>query len=138
MIKKQKIGIDIDFTITASPESMKFFALLTNALKDKAEIHIITNRPTDDKSVIETVQELSLLNISYDYLKTTADKANYILEKGISIYFDDTDEYFQKLPQSVTVFKIRETGNFDFTEGVHKWIYGNKTGINFDERNKGK
>jgi hypothetical protein len=30
------------------------------------------------------------------------------MDKGITIYFDDTDEYFLDLPESVTVFKIRE------------------------------
>jgi uncharacterized HAD superfamily protein len=133
---KLKIGIDIDFTITASPESEAFFALITNVLKDKAEIHIITNRPPTEKGRSETIQELSQLNIHYDYLEITADKAEYILSKGISVYFDDTDEYFLSLPQNVTVFKIREVGNFDFTK--HKWVYGDKTGFNFDQRNKGK
>ena len=136
-MEQQKIGIDIDFTITASPESMAFFALLTNVLKDKAEIHIITNRAKDDKSVKETIQELSQLGISYDYLKITADKAKYILEKGISIFFDDTDETFLDLPESVMVFKPRDSGNFDFLE--KKWIYGDTTGVNIcDKRNKGK
>ena len=134
--EKLKIGIDLDNTITASTESMAFFALITNALKNIAEIHIITNRPTDDENRAETVQELSQLDIHYDHLEITAEKAGYILDKGIRIYVDDTDEYFQNLPESVTVLKIRESGNFDFDQ--HKWIYGNKTGINIDDRNKGK
>ena len=132
--EKLKIGIDLDNTITASIESMAFFALITNLLKDKAEIHIITNRPTEDKYRAETVQELSQLDIYYDKLEVTAEKAAYILKEGIRIYWDDVDEYYLELPSSVTVFKIREPGNFDFTKGVHKWIYGNKTGINIDNK----
>ena len=134
--EKLKIGIDLDNTITASTESMAFFALITNALKNMAEIYIITNRSTDDESRAEIVQELSQLDIHYDHLEITAEKADYILKEGIRIYVDDTDEYFQNLPESVTVLKIRESGNFDFDQ--HKWIYGNKTGINIDDRNKGK
>ena len=132
--EKLKIGIDLDNTITASTESMAFFALITNALKNIAEIHIITNRPKDDKSKAETMQELSQLDIYYDKLEVTAEKAAYILKEGIRIYWDDVDEYYLELPSSVTVFKIREPGNFDFTKGVHKWIYGNKTGINIDNK----
>ena len=44
----------------------------------------------------------------------------------ITIYFDDTDEYFLNLPESVTVFKIREPGNFDFE--THRWVYDDRTG----------
>ena len=132
------IGIDLDFTITASRESMVFFALITNALKDRVKIYIITNRADDEGSREETEQELSQLDIYYDNLVITGNKADYILKEGIKIYFDDTDEMFINLPSSVTVFKIREDGNFDFTKGVHKWVYGNKTGINIDDRNRGK
>jgi hypothetical protein len=127
---KLKIGIDIDNTITASLESMAFFSLITNALKDSAEIFIITNRDTSDESREETKEELDLLDIHYDELAITPDKTDYILKKGIKIFYDDTDEYYLNLPESVIVFKIRETGNFDFKK--HKWIYGNKTGINMD------
>lgn len=40
-------------------------------------------------------------------------------DNDITIYFDDTDDYFLELPESVTVFKIREPWNFDFEN--HKW-----------------
>jgi len=123
---KIKIGIDLDNTITASKESQVFFALITNALKNKAEIHIITNRDTDLESRENTIKELSQMNIYYDTLTITDEKETYILAQGITIYYDDTDEYYQNLPSSVTVFKIREPGNFNFSNG--KWIYGDKTG----------
>lgn len=132
--EKFKIGIDVDNTITASVDSALFFAFLTNALKGKVEIYIITNRDNTLESIQETEQTLSQLDIYYDVLRVTDKKAEYILEQGINVYFEDTDEMFADLPESVTVFKIREVGNFDFTEGVHKWIYGKNTGINVDER----
>ena len=124
--KTLKIGIDLDNTITASEESIVFFSLLTNALKGQAKIYIITNRDTDIKHRKEIKDELFQLNIYYDELAVTAQKAEFILFQNINIYFDDVDEYFLELPESVTVLKIREPGNFDFIN--HKWIYGEKTG----------
>ena len=113
-----KIGIDLDDCITYS---LDFFVLLTHALYDKAEIHIITNHEQTPESEQGTRQQLKELNIKYHHLVLTGDKADYIMDKGITIYFDDTDEYFLELPESVTVFKIREPWNFDFDK--HKWRY---------------
>ena len=123
------IGIDIDFTITFSEESAAFFSLITNLLKGNAKIFIITNRGTDNKE--KTEKELSELNIYYDELVITAKKAEYIIENDVSVYFEDTDEYFLNLPPEITVFKIREYGNFDFIH--HKWIYDKKSGYNINE-----
>jgi uncharacterized HAD superfamily protein len=132
-----KIAIDIDNTITASKESASFFSIMSNLFKNNAYIYIITNRDKSDKSIKDTKKELRDLNIHFDKLIVTADKQTVIMDENISIFFDDLDENFLELPESVTVFKIREAGNFDFTKGVHKWIYGNKTGINIDDkRNK--
>lgn len=129
--KKLKIAIDIDNTITASIESMAFFALLTNSFKGKVDIYIITSRDNTIESISKTKKELERMDIHYDQLVITSDKAGVIIKEGINIFFEDTDEFFQHLPPSVVVFKIREFGNFDFTEGVHKWIYGDKTGVNY-------
>ena len=119
-----KIGIDLDDCITYSQD---FFVLLTHALYDKAEIHIITNHEQTPESEEATIQQLEELNIKYHHLKLMGDKADYILENGITIYFDDTDEYFLELPASVTVFKVREPWNFDFEQ--HKWKYDSTTGV---------
>lgn len=118
-----KMGIDLDDCITYSPD---FFVLLTRALYDKAEIHIITNHEQTPESEQATRDQLKELNIKYHHLVLTGDKADYITENGITIYFDDTDEYFLELPESVTVFKIREPWNFDFED--HKWLYSVETG----------
>ena len=119
-----KIGIDLDDCITYCP---LFFKAMTNAMQNVAEIHIITNREqTPDNEVIIT-KELNELGIFYHHLAVTGNKAGYILKNGITVFFDDTDEYFLNLPESVTVFKIREPWNFDFEN--HKWLYNDKTGI---------
>jgi len=118
-----KIGIDLDDCITYCPV---FFKVMTNTIKNLAEIHIITNREQTPESEANTRNDLDNLEIHYHHLVVTADKADYITKNGINVYFDDTDEYFLELPESVTVFKIREPWNFDFEE--KKWVYSDKTG----------
>jgi uncharacterized HAD superfamily protein len=118
-----KIAIDIDNTITASKSSVEFFRTLTTLLISAHQIIIISNRDEADRETTE--EELDVLGIRYNKLILTADKAEYILKHGIEFLFEDTDEYLLELPDSVTVFKIREEGNFCFTE--HKWIGSAKT-----------
>ena len=120
-----KIGIDLDDTITYCEQ---FFSLMTNSMRDIAEIHIITNREQTPENKAEIEKELDALGIYHDHLEITANKTEYILNNGITVFFDDTDEYFLDLPESVRVFKMRETWNFDFEN--HKWIYNDKTGRN--------
>ena len=111
-----KIGIDLDNTITAYPE---FFTLFTQAVKQiGCQIHIITNREQGTENNIS--DELKTLRIVFDVIKITGNKSKYIIEQGISVFCDDTDEYFLELPETVAVLKIREAGNFDFERG--KWI----------------
>lgn len=118
-----KIGIDLDDTITYCPT---FFSMMTNAMRDMVEIHIITNREQTPENKVAIRKELDELCIRYDHLAVTDKKAEYILNNGITIFFDDTDGYFLNLPESVRVFKIREPWNFDFEK--HVWIYSDKTG----------
>ena len=118
-----KIAIDIDNTITASRDSVEFFRILTAVLISAHQIIIISNRDEADRETTE--EELDVLGIRYNKLILTADKAEYILKHGVEFLFEDTDEIFLTLPDSVTVFKIREEGNFCFTE--HKWIGSAKT-----------
>jgi uncharacterized HAD superfamily protein len=118
-----KIAIDIDNTITASKSSVEFFRTLTTLLISAHQIIIISNRDEADRETTE--EELDVLGIRYNKLILTADKAEYILKHGIEFLFEDTDEYLLELPDSVTVFKIRESGNFCFLD--HKWIGSPKT-----------
>jgi len=124
-----KIGIDLDNTITGSDISKQFFKLMTHLLYPDHEIHIISNREKD--MLDETIQELNDHEIQYHHLSLTGDKADYIITHNISVVFEDTDEYFQMLPESVLVFKIREEGNFNFKS--HKWIGSQKTVDLIDE-----
>ena len=95
-------------------------------MKNVAEIHIITNREQRPENESEIRKELDELGIRYHHLAVTDKKAEYILREGITVFFDDTDEYFLSLPESVTVFKIRESWNFNFEN--HVWLYNDKTG----------
>lgn len=124
-----KIGIDLDNTITASKDSVEFFRVITHLLIPEHDIVILTNRDESDRE--NTEQELDVLGIRYNKMVLTADKAEYILKNGIQFLFEDTDEYLLTLPKAVTVFKIREDGNFDFK--THKWIGSNKTVELIDE-----
>ncbi len=64
--------------------------------------------------------ELQRYGITYDVIKITSEKGQYILKEGIKVLFDDVDQYFRDLPEEVAVFKIRQKYNFDFAE--KKWI----------------
>jgi len=124
-----KIAIDLDNTITASRESIRFFAVLTNLLIAEHNIVIITNRePNTEQDIAE---ELDCLGIEYSQIVITDRKADFIRQNNVSIFFEDSDEYFLELPETVTVFKIRESGNFDFAE--KKWIANKTTTKMIDE-----
>jgi len=123
-----KIGIDLDDTITYCKQ---FFSMMTNAMQDMVEIHIITNREETPENEVAIRKELDELGIRYHHLAVTDKKAEYILREGITVFFDDTDEYFLSLPESVTVFKTREPWNFNFKN--HVWLYNDKTGQHISE-----
>ena len=115
------IGVDLDATITAYPE---FFSTFTAAMAAAGhEIHVITNRPPGTEEFV--AGELAGLGITYQAIHITRDKAAYIMAEGISVLFDDMDEYFAMLPASVAVFKVRQHYNFDFAE--QKWLCSGKT-----------
>ncbi len=124
-----KIAIDLDNTITASKESIEFFEILTRLLIPEHKIVILTNRKPGKEQ--EIADELDYLGIEYSEIVITANKAQYIKDNRISIYFENEDEYFLELDESVTVFKVREDGNFDYAE--KKWIGSRKTTKLIDE-----
>ena len=117
-----KIGIDLDNTITADRTSIEFFSVLSQLFITSHKIYIITNREPNTEQAI--AEELDYLGIDYSEIVITADKAQFIKENNIKILFEDTDEYFLELGEEVTVFKIREDGNFDFA--AKKWIGSEK------------
>ena len=117
------IAIDLDNTISADRNSIEFFSILTHLLIAEHRIYIITNREPDTEQ--ETADELDNLNIDYSQIVITANKAQYIRDNKITIYFENEDEYFLELGEEVTVFKIREDGNFSFS--AEKWTGSKKT-----------
>jgi len=116
MGRKIKIAIDLDGTISEYPE---FFKLFTKAMfQAGCKIYIITDRPPGTEE--QVADQLQGYGITYDVVKITGQKSDYILKKGIGVLFDDVDQYFVDLPAEVAVFKIRQKYNFDFAE--KRWI----------------
>jgi hypothetical protein len=120
---EMKIALDLDNTITADKNSVEFFRIITHLLIPEHRIYILTNRETGTEQ--EIAEELDYLGIEYSEIVITAEKADYITQNNITIFFEDMDEYLLDLPEKVTVFKIREAGNFSFAE--RKWVGSSKT-----------
>ena len=124
-----KIAIDLDNTITADKNSIEFFRIMTHLLIAENSIFVITNRePNTEKEIAE---ELKNIGISFSKIIITDKKAEYIKENNITIFFENTDEYFLELGEETTVFKIREDANFSFSE--KKWITSRQNSILIDE-----
>ena len=122
MERKMKIAVALDGTISEYPQ---FFKLFTKAMSQAGcKIYILTDRPPGTEEMI--AEQLQSYGITYDVVKITSEKSEYILKEGITVLFDDVDQYFVDLPAEVAVFKIRQKYNFDFAQ--KKWIYSNKTG----------
>lgn len=115
MGRKIKIAVDLDGTISEYPE---FFKLFTKAMSQAGcKIYIVTDRPPGTEEMV--AEQLQGYGITYDVVKITSQKSEYILKEGITVLFDDMDEYFVDLPAEVAVFKIRQKYNFDFAQ--KKW-----------------
>jgi len=109
-----KIGVDLDGTISEYPE---FFNLFTRAMAEAGcKIYVITDRVPGTEA--DVASELEGYGITYHVIKITSDKASYILNEGITVLFDDVDDYFIELPEQVAVFKVRQKYNFDFGRKV--------------------
>ena len=117
-----KIALDLDNTINANKNSIEFFSVLTSLLIPEHKIFIITNREIGTEQ--EIAEELDYLGIEYNEIIITDKKAEFIRNNNINIFFENQDESFLEISESVVVFKIREEGNFSFSE--KKWI-GSKT-----------
>jgi len=113
-----KIGIDLDGTIS---EYSEFFRIFTKAVVDAGcIIYIITDRMPGTEAFVRA--ELKRYGITWHVLKITSEKSSYILQEGISVLYDDVDDYFVDLPPEVAVFKVRQQYNFDFAN--KKWRGG--------------
>lgn len=120
MKQTPSIGLDLDGCIDEAPA---FFGPLSHVWP--GQIFIITYRRDYNKA--ETY--VNQFGIRYDELILVdrfEAKAEVITEKQIGIYFDDMDEMLMHIPESVTVFKIRNDGNYDFPK--KQWLYSQTTG----------
>ena len=112
MGRKIKIAVDLDGTISEYPE---FFKLFTKAMSQAGcKIYIVTDRPPGTEENV--AEQLQGYGITYETIEITGQKGEYILKEGITVLFDDVDDYFMDLPAEVAVFKIRQKYNFDFAE----------------------
>jgi uncharacterized HAD superfamily protein len=114
------LGIDIDGTIT---DAVMFFRILTQVWPGK--IYIITMRSDREK----TLADLKFYDIRFDdviLVNTFPEKSKVIAEMGVTVFFDDQDEILNHVAENVTVFKIRNGGNYDFD--LNKWLYSKHTG----------
>ncbi|MCA9063101.1 MAG: hypothetical protein KDA96_08580 [Planctomycetaceae bacterium] len=114
------IGLDLDGCIDEAPE---FFARLSQLWP--GHVYVITYRRDFDRAK----QYVDTFRIRYTELilvQRFEDKATVIREKQIGVYFDDQDEMLMHIPESVTVMKIRNGGNFDAQS--KQWLYSAVTG----------
>ena len=107
-----KIAIDLDNTITADKNSIEFFEILTNLLDPDHKIYILTNRTHGSEQ--DVANELDYLGIEYAEIAITADKAKYLKDNNIAIFFENGDRFSHGLGEEVAVFEISEDGCFDF------------------------
>ena len=119
------IALDIDGCISEYPA---FFRTLSHALCGPCTVIVLTNR--DPAGRAETERDLDRWGVRRDEVVFTMDKAKYILERGVAVLFEDVDENFLDLPESVCVCKVREPENFDF--GAKRWLYTGRTGERTD------
>lgn len=117
--KPPALGLDLDGTITDAPE---FFALLAKTWD--GPVYIITYR--DNKEQAEKDAAELGVNAEVVLVNSFAEKAVKIRELNIKVFFDDMDEVITHIPEDVTVFKVRNGGNYDYDDG--KWLYSRHTG----------
>jgi hypothetical protein len=114
------LGLDLDGTIDEAP---LFFQILSHRWPGK--VFVVTYRKDQAKAEAD-VQKFGIRCDEVIIVDSFGAKAGVIAEKGIDIYFDDQDEMTGEIPETVTVFKIRNGGNFDFE--TRKWLYSGRTG----------
>lgn len=116
-----KIGIDFDGTLDESPVFFQHF------LKHWAgEIFCITLRNNEEKVRADLNSLLGELPIKIILVNSFEEKAKVIEQNKITVFFDDQDEILNHIPGNVTVFKIRNGGNYDFEK--RKWLFSESTG----------
>jgi hypothetical protein len=114
------LGLDIDGCIDEAPV---FFSILTNVWPGR--VVIVTYR--DDRSKAQA--DLARHAVRYDELvlvNSFDQKAQVIVENGISVYIDDQPEMLKDVPATVSVLLFRNPGNFDDEDKL--WMFSRRTG----------
>ncbi len=114
------IGIDLDGCIDEAPE---WFRVLSRIWPGR--VYVITFR-SDAEKARRDVERFGVHCDEVILVSRFDAKAEVIVEKGISVYFDDQDEMLLHIPENVTVLKIRNGGNYDFED--RKWLFSETTG----------
>jgi hypothetical protein len=114
------IGIDLDGCIDEAPD---FFRNLSQVWP--GEVYVITYR-NDLEKARRDVESFGIRCTEVVMVNSFAQKADEITRRGICVYFDDQDEILMHVPENVSVFKIRNGGNYDFDD--RKWLYSEQTG----------
>ena len=89
-----KIGIDLDSTITASRENIEFFEILTHLLIPDLQYKIVILTSREPGTEQQVADELDYLGIEYSEIVITNQKALYIRDNKITIYFENEDFSF--------------------------------------------
>jgi len=117
--QQMRVGLDLDGLLDERPD---FFSFLTAALRAGGHfVAVLTYR--DPASRARTEDQLNSWGILFDELhfaRSLSDKGRLCRELQIDLYFDDQDECVVGVDERTTVFKIRNGGNFDFSE--KKWL----------------
>lgn len=114
------LGIDLDGTIDEAPAFFSFLAKVWDG-----PVYIITYRDNHD-GVVKDLERFGIEADGIILVRNFAQKAQYIKKLNVVVYFDDMDEVLLHIPSNVTVFKIRNGGNFSFKD--KRWLYSAHTG----------
>ena len=122
MFDAPTLGLDLDGTLDESPE---FFKILSNLWP--GAVIIITHRD-DSKKAENYAMSLGIYFDKLVIVPRLDEKFKAIKDLGVDVYVDDQDECFEDIPDSVTVLKIRNGGNYS----GNKWLYSDRTGKNIN------
>lgn len=114
------IGIDLDGCIDEAPT---FFQILSKVWP--GEVFVITYR-NDLEKAKRDAESFGIQCTEVVMVSSFEQKAEEIAKRNIFVYFDDQDEILMHVKDGVTVFKIRNGGNYDFED--RKWLYSDQTG----------
>jgi hypothetical protein len=114
-----RIGLDLDGLLDERPD---FFSFLSAALRAAGHfVAVLTYRdPGSRRRTEETLASWGVVSQELHFARSLDDKGRLCRELAIDVYFDDQDECIRDVPESTTVFKVRNGGNFDFDE--KRWL----------------